>query len=173
MIYGCNAGRYNKPCVARWSAVAKAMGEFMNRLLIVGVLLFSTVPLYAQGAQPDAANLKAEARNAVGTIGADKHKTQTYCEILDLERQLADQEENNTKKKNKKKDKDKNKDKNKDKDKDKKKAEALSQKINQLQKQVGPEFVTLDNILKGLDLTSPDGREIALIIQSLNQTCPY
>jgi hypothetical protein len=107
--------------------------------------------------------LKAEARNAVGTIGADKHKTQTYCEILDLERQLADQEENNTKKKNKKK----------DKDKDKKKAEALSQKINQLQKQVGPEFVTLDNILKGLDLTSPDGREIALIIQSLNETCPY
>jgi len=134
----------------------------VNRLLIV-ILAICSVPLYAQGAQPDAADLKAEARNAVGTIGADKHKTQTYCEILDLERQLADQEENNTKKKNKKK----------DKDKDKKKAEALSQKINQLQKQVGPEFVTLDNILKRLDLTSPDGREIALIIQSLNQTCPY
>ena len=134
----------------------------MNRLLIV-ILAICSVPLYAQGAQPDAADLKAEARNAVGTIGADKHKTQTYCEILDLERQLADQEENNTKEKNKKK----------DKDKDKKKAEALSQKINQLQKQVGPEFVTLDNILKGLDLTSPDGREIALIIQSLNETCPY
>jgi oligoendopeptidase F len=137
-------------------------GEFVNRLLIV-ILAICSVPLYAQGAQPDAADLKAEARNAVGTIGADKHKTQTYCEILDLERQLADQEENNTKKKNRKK----------DKDKDNKKAEALSQKINQLQKQVGPEFVTLDNILKRLDLTSPDGREIALIIQSLNQTCPY
>ena len=134
----------------------------MNRLLIV-ILAICSVPLHAQGAQPDAADLKAEARNAVGTIGAYKHKAQTYCEILDLERQLADQEENNTKKKNKKK----------DKDKDKKKAEALSQKINQLQKQVGPEFVTLDNILKRLDLTSPDGREIALIIQSLNQTCPY
>jgi hypothetical protein len=119
----------------------------MNRLVIV-ILAICSVPLYAQGAQPDAANLKAEARNAVGTIGADKHKTQTYCEILDLERQLADQEENNTKKKNKKKDKDKN----------KKKAEALSQKINQLQKQVGPEFVTLDNILKRLDLTSPDDK---------------
>jgi hypothetical protein len=136
-------------------------GGFMNRLLIV-ILAICSVPLHAQ---PDAANLKAEARNAVGTIGTDKHKTQTYCQILDLERQLADQEENNNKKKNKKKDKDKNK--------DKKKAEALSQKINQLQKQVGPEFVTLDNILKRLDLTSPDGREIALIIQSLNQTCPY
>jgi hypothetical protein len=135
----------------------------MNRLLIV-ILAICSVPLYAQGAQPDAANLKAEARNAVGTIGADKHKTQTYCEILELERQLeAEQEKNNNKKKNKKKDKDES----------KKKAEALAQKINQLQKQVGPEFVTLDNILKGLDLTSPDGREIALIIQSLNQTCPY
>ncbi len=55
----------------------------------------------------------------------------------------------------------------------KKKAEALLQKINQLQKQVGPEFVTLDNILNGLDLTSPDGREIALIIQTLNESCPY
>lgn len=134
----------------------------MNKLLIF-ILAICSVPLYAQGARPDAADLKAEARNAVGTIGADKHKTQTYCEILDLERQLADQEENNTKKKNKKK----------DKDKDKKKIETLSQKINQLQKKVGPEFVTLDNILKGLDLTSPDGREIALIIQSLNETCPY
>ena len=70
-------------------------------------------------------------------------------------------------------DRDKDSDKDKESDKDNKKAEALSQKINQLQKQVGPEFVTLDNILKRLDLTSPDGREIALIIQSLNQTCPY
>ncbi len=133
----------------------------MNRLLIV-ILAICTIPPYAQGAEPDAANMKAEARNAVATIGADRHKTQAYCQILELERhQQADQEKNNNKKNNKKK------------DKDKKKAEALLQKINQLQKQVGPEFVTLDNILNGLDLTSPDGREIALIIQTLNESCPY
>ncbi len=137
----------------------------MNRLVIV-ILSICTVPLYAQGAQPNAANLRAEARDAVDTIGADRHKTQTYCQILELERQQqADQEKNNYKKKNKKKDKDK--------DKDKKRAETLSQKINQLQKQVGPEFVTLDNILKGLDLSSAEGREIALIIQTLNESCPY
>lgn len=135
----------------------------MNRLPIV-ILAICTLPLYAQGAQPDAA-MKAEARNAVAIIGADKHKIQTYCQILDLERQQQADQENNNKKKNKKKDKDK--------DKDKKKAEGLSLKINQLQKQVGPEFVTLDSILRGLDLTSPDGREIALIIQSLNESCPY
>jgi hypothetical protein len=134
----------------------------MNRALIV-LLAICTAPLYAQGGQPDAADLKAEARNAVGTIGTDKHKTQTYCEILDLERQQqADQEKNNNKKEHK----------NKNKNKDKNKAEALSQKIDKLKKQVGPEFATLENILKGLDLTSPDGREIALIIQSLNQSCP-
>jgi hypothetical protein len=136
----------------------------MNRLPIVAILAFCTVPLYALGQQPDATKLKADARNAVGAIGADRHKTQTYCHILELERQQqADQEKNNSKKKNKKK----------ERDKDRKKAEALSQKINQLQKQVGPEFFTLDNILKGLDYTSPDGREIASLIQSLNQSCPY
>jgi hypothetical protein len=30
----------------------------------------------------------------------------------------------------------------------------------------------LENILGDIDLKSPDGREIALIIQSLNQSCP-
>lgn len=128
----------------------------MNRLLI-GILAICPLPLYAQNvAQPDAANLKAEVRNAVGTIVADKHKTRIYCQILDLERQELDQDETNKKKKNKSKD----------------KTESFSRKIDQLQKQVGPEFVTLDNILKHLDLTSSEGREIALMIQGLNQSCP-
>jgi len=129
----------------------------MKTPLIVAILLICTVSLHVR-AEPDMAKLKAEARNAVGTIGADNHKTRTYCQILDLERQQMDQEENNKKKKNK--------------NKNKNKTEPLSLKIDQLQKQVGPEFVTLDNILKRLDLTSSDGREIALIIQSLNQSCP-
>ena len=130
----------------------------MNWLLIVGILIISTAPLYAQRQQQNVAKLKEDARNAVGIIGADKHKTQTYCQILELERQQADQEDN----KNKSKEKNKN----------KSKTEALSQKIDQLGKQLGPEFVTPDNILKDLDLSSPDGREIALIIQSLVQSCP-
>jgi len=35
-----------------------------------------------------------------------------------------------------------------------------------------PEFVALSNILEHVDLKSPDGQEIALIIQSLSQSCP-
>jgi hypothetical protein len=34
---------------------------FMNRLLIIAILVVSTVPLYAQGQQPNAVKLKADA----------------------------------------------------------------------------------------------------------------
>ena len=141
----------------------------LNGLLIVATLLISTAPLYAQDQQQNVDKLKVDTRNAVGVIGADKRKTRTYCQIIDLrERQQADQE-NNKNKNNKKKD--KNKDKNKDK-KQEKRAEALSQKINQLQKQLEPEFSRIDNVLNHLDLQSPNGREIALIIQRIYESCP-
>jgi hypothetical protein len=122
----------------------------MNRLLIVAILMLSTAPLYAQGQLENIAKLKEDARNAVGIIGADRGKTHTYCQIVDLlGRQLGlDQK------------------------KDKKEIKALSQRVDQLQQKLGPEFVVLENILADIDLKSPDGREIALIIQSLNQSCP-
>ena len=98
----------------------------MNRLLIVAILMLSTAPLYAQGQRENIAKLKEDALNAVGIIGADRRKTQSYCEIVDfLGRQLgrADEEKN------------------------KKKTKALAQRIDQLQKKLGPEFVVLENIL--------------------------
>jgi hypothetical protein len=132
----------------------------MNRLLIVGILLISTVPLYAQPQKQNVAKLKEDARNAVGIIGADRGKTRTYCEIVDLlGRQLGQADQEKHKKRA-------------DQEKDRKKTRALSQTINQLQKKLGLEFVVLENILNDIDLKSPDGQEIALIIQSLNQSCP-
>src|ERR1700757_4543884 len=123
--------------------------EFLNRLLIVAILVISTSPLYAQRQQQNVAKLKADARNAVGIIGADKDKTQTYCRVVNLGRQLNQAVG----------------------EKDQRKAKALSQEIMQLRKQL-PEFIVLGNLLKHVDPNSPDGREIALIIQSLNQSCP-
>ena len=85
----------------------------MNRLLIVAILMLSTAPLYAQGQLENIAKLKEDALNAVGIIGADRGKTQSYCEIVDLlGRQLgrADEQKN------------------------KKKTKALAQRIDQLQK---------------------------------------
>jgi len=122
----------------------------LNGLLIVAILLISTAPLYAQPKQQNAAKLKEDARNVVGIIGGDKAKTQAYCQIIDLTAQL-DQA---------------------NREKDRKKAKALSQKMDQLQKQLGPEFRALVNGLNRVDLNSQDDREITSIIQSLNQSCP-
>ena len=118
----------------------------LNGLWIVACLLIPTAPLYAQRQQQNVAKLKVDARNAVGIIGGDKAKTQTYCQIMDLSRQAV-------------------------REKDRKKAKALSQEIVQLGKQL-PEFIVLSNIVERVDPNSSDGRDIVLIIQSLNQSCP-
>jgi hypothetical protein len=121
----------------------------MNRLLIVPILIVSTIPMSVRGQQPDVTKLKADARNVVGIIGADKAKNRTYCEIMDLSWRMSQAVRGKAQKK----------------------AKALSQDIVQLRKQL-PEFIVLSDILEQADLNSPDGREIALIIQSLNQSCP-
>jgi hypothetical protein len=121
-----------------------------NWLLIVPILLISTTTaLYAQRQQQNVAKLKADARNAVGMIGADKAKTQTYCQILDRGQQMNEAVG----------------------EKDQKKARALAQAIVKLGNQL-PEFIVLSRVVKQVDLNSPDGREIASIIGSLNQSCP-
>jgi hypothetical protein len=121
----------------------------MNRLLRVAVLVISTVPLYAQGQQLDIAKLKADARKVVGIIGADRAKIQTYCQFANLSDQLDQANQ----------------------DKDSKNAVVLSQKIDGLKKKLGPEFVTLVDGLKNVDPDSPDGQEIASIIESLDDSC--
>jgi hypothetical protein len=121
----------------------------MNRLLIVGILIISTAPLYAQGEQQNIAKLKADARNLVGIIGSDKTKTQTYCQIYDLSEQLLQAVQ----------------------EKDIKKANALAEKIAKLNKKMGPEFAALIDIEKHVDLDSRDGQEIASIVASLGESC--
>jgi len=122
----------------------------MNRLLIVAILIISTARLYAQGQQPDAAKLKADARNVVSIITRDKAKSQTYCRVLDLSDEL-DQV---------------------DRHKDPKKAEDLSQKVDDLQKNLGPEYLALLEALKDVDPDSEDGQEIVSIFAMLDQSCP-
>ena len=118
----------------------------MNRLLIMGFFwIISTAPLFAQAQQPDAAKLKADARNLVGIIGSDKTKTKTYCQIDDLSEQLIQAVQ----------------------EKDRKKANALAEKIAELDKKMGPEFAALIAIEKHVDLNSRDGQEIASIVASL------
>src|SRR5215813_15483451 len=126
--------------------VACGSRGFMNRLLILGILIISTAPLFAQAQQPNAAEL---AQKVVSIISGDKAKTQTYCQILDLSDELdqADQQ------------------------KDREKAEWLSQKINELQKKLGPEYLALLKATEHVDPNSKDGQEIVSNFVKLDNSC--
>ena len=123
----------------------------MNWLLIVAMLVICTSPLYAQGAQPETAKLKADAQKVVSIISGDKAKTQTYCKILDL----GDQHDQI------------------DEEKDPKKAEALTQKINDLEKQVGPEYVALFNALYRADPNTKEFQDVFSMFERLDESCRH
>jgi hypothetical protein len=123
----------------------------MNRLVIVGILMISTAPLFAQGAKPDAAKLKADAQKVVSIITGDTAKSQTYCQVLALSDEL-DQV---------------------DRHKDPKKAEDLSQKVDDLQKKLGPEYLALLENLDDVDPDSKDGQEIVSTFDKLDKSCPH
>jgi hypothetical protein len=126
------------------------MGEIMYRLLIVGILI-STMPLSAQGQQPDATKLKADARNLVGIIGSDKTKTQTYCQIANVGEQMNQAAQA----------------------KDKKKFGELAHKLAELEKKLGPEYLGLVESLGKANLTPKDGQEIVSMFDTLEDSCPH
>jgi len=123
----------------------------MYRLLIVGILLTSAAPLYAQGQQPNAAKLKADAQKVISIIRGDKGKTQAYCQINNLGGEITEAAH----------------------DKDEQKADALAQKINDLEKQLGPEYLALFDALNNADPNSVDFQDIMSLFENLDKTCPH
>jgi hypothetical protein len=127
------------------------MREIMYRLLIVGILIISTMPLSAQGQQPDAAKLMADARNLVSIISSDKAKTQTYCQLGIVGEQMNQALQA----------------------KDKKKFEELVQKLAELEKNLGPEYRGLFESLGKVNLTPKDGQEIVSMFDTLDNSCRH
>src|SRR5215471_7098894 len=125
--------------------------RLVNWLLIVAILLTSTAPLYAQRQQQNIAKLKADAQKVVSIIKGDKAKMQTFCQISDLGDQIGEADER----------------------KDRKKAEALAQKMNELEKQLGPEYLALVEATKDLDPNSNEGQEIESLFEKLDDSCPH
>jgi hypothetical protein len=125
--------------------------EFMNRLLIVGVLIGWTAPLFAQAQQPDPAKLKRDAQKVVSIIKRDKAKTESYCQMGILGKQVdkAIQE------------------------KDTKGAMALAQRVNDAGKQLGPEYAALVDALGNIDADSQDRQEIESMFDKLDASCPH
>jgi len=105
-------------------------GKFMYRLLIVGILIISTMPLAAQGQQPDPAKVKADAQKVISIISGDKAKTQSYCQIAIVGEQMNQAAQA----------------------KDKKKFDELAPKLRELEKNLGPEYLGLVESLGKMNL---------------------
>jgi hypothetical protein len=112
----------------------------MNRLLIFGFLLVST--LCAEGQQPNAAKLKMDAQKVVSVISGDRAKTRAFCQMRDLGEQIDQTAQ----------------------EKDRK--AALIQKINDLEKQLGPEYLALIDALNDAD---PNTKEIQAILSMFDE----
>jgi hypothetical protein len=123
----------------------------MNRLLFIAILIIGILPLYAQGQQPDAAKLKVEAQKVVSTISGDKAKTQAYCQITNLGGEIDQAAQ----------------------EKDEKKAESLTQKINDLEKQLAPEYVALFDALYKVDPNTKEFQDILSMFDKLDESCKH
>ena len=56
---------------------------------------------------------------------------------------------------------------------DTKKAYELTQKLTELEKDLGSEYLALVESLRSMDLTSKDGQEIMLTFDKLDESCPH
>lgn len=123
----------------------------MNLKLIVAILVITAVPVRAQTEPPSAAKMvtRADVQKVARIIRGDKVKTQTYCDIGKLGGQI---EEANQKK-------------------DSKTADELSQKMKELEKKLGPEYVALMDGLQDIDPESDEGAEIEAALVVLDKLC--
>jgi peptidoglycan hydrolase CwlO-like protein len=91
----------------------------MNRKFIVAILLVAALPAYVQAQNPRVS--KGDAQKVATIISSDKIKTQAYCDIQKLAEQVAEANEK----------------------KDVGRVNELFEKIETLEKTIGPEYVAL------------------------------
>src|SRR6202040_1385048 len=124
----------------------------MNAKLIVAISVLMVVPALAQAQRgspsPNSSQpTKAEAQKVVQIISGDKVKTQHYCEMGNLNEQMAQAEQKN----------------------DTKTLEALGKRADDLAQQIGPEYIKLLEGLEQLDESSTEGRDIIAVLDPLDK----
>jgi hypothetical protein len=115
--------------------------------LIVAILVITAMAVYALAQEPSP--VVTAARRVVEIISSDPAKTETYCAIGKLGTQIEDANEA----------------------KDKKTADVLTQKMRGLEKQLGPEYLSLMYGLQEIDPESDDGVEIEAMLRPLDRSC--
>jgi hypothetical protein len=113
---------------------------------VVAILAISLAPVYAQVQQSSVDKLKSEARDFVKIVSGDKLKSQTYCEIVELNDQI-DQEE------------------------DPIEVQELSQKRDKLEEKLGGKYVAFVAGFMNIEKDSRDYQEIASILEPLDKLC--
>jgi wobble nucleotide-excising tRNase len=119
--------------------------------IFVAILLIAAVPAYAQAQTRSTPKVtKGDAQKVLKIIRSDKAKIQTYCEINKVSDQMNEVYGKN----------------------DKKTLDELSQKIDRLEKILGPEYVAL---MDGLQKLGPENKkrvaEIMLQFAALDRLC--
>ncbi|MGA9514276.1 MAG: hypothetical protein WBV51_11995 [Pseudolabrys sp.] len=127
------------------------MACLMNLKLNVAILLIAAVPAYAQAQNRTIPKVtKSDAHKVATIIRSDKAKTQTYCEINKVSDQMNQAYGKN----------------------DKKTVDELSQKIERLEKILGPEYIAL---MDGLQKLGPENKkriaEIMVQFAALDRLC--
>ena len=119
----------------------------MNLKLVVAILMTSAMATYARA--QDRSPVVTAAQTLVKIISSDPAKVETYCTIGVIGVQIEDANEA----------------------KDKKTADLLTQKMRGLEKQLGPEYLSLMHELEEMDPESDDVVEIEALLRPLDRSC--
>lgn len=114
----------------------------LKLIIAFGVIAALSVPAEAQK-KPT----KADAQQVVKVISADKAKSKIYCDLAKLGEEAQQAEEK----------------------KDSKKADELAKKMDDMSKQLGPEYVALMDGMQNLD--EKDAEAIGASLESLDKLC--
>ena len=103
------------------------------------------------GSTTEHGEVEGGCQNVVSDIRSDKAKTQAYCQINSLGAQMVEAAQ----------------------EKDSKKAEALFQRVDDLEKQLGPQYHALFDALYDADPNSKDVQDILSMFNKLDESCSH
>ena len=126
---------------------ASSEEALMKLKLIVAISVLAAAPSDAWSQQPAAKVTKADAQRVLKIIQSDKAKTQIYCEKAKIGTQLERLKA------------------------DSKKFAELSQKMDEMEKRLGPEYGALIDGLQDIDPRSEAGQEISNTLEALDHLC--
>jgi hypothetical protein len=119
----------------------------MNMKLIAAILMATAMATYARA--QDRSPVVTAAQRLAKIISSDPAKVETYCTIGIIGVQIEDANEA----------------------KDKKTVDVLTQKMRGLEKQLGPEYLSLMHELEEMDPESDDVVEIEALLRPLDRSC--